>query len=355
MIDQNSVRRGSDAQDKHALDRDSIKAAARGRWGEVLRGCGISDGCLTDRHGPCPVCGGSNRFRYDDLDGDGTFFCNNCGAGDGFKLLMLAKNINFPAALELVSNYVAAGSAPKKFSLFGRTRKMPPVEPITVDVDHKQIEYNELLWSKSQPIETGTPAFKYFQNRYCGLYAQTASESKALRWYDRLRYVHPDGSCEFMPGIVARVENECGEFVAIHRTFITADGNKACVPAPKKLTKAIRKGAVNGAAIRLFQPEPEGQLIIGEGIETTLAAIHLWGLPGWAAISAGGMERILLPPVNVVRDVVIAVDHDTEKNGVRRGRAAALMLCERLEQEGRNVQMIQPKGEGLDIDDVMVE
>jgi phage/plasmid primase-like uncharacterized protein len=39
---------------------------------------------------PCPGCGGEDRFRYDDKDGKGTFYCGGGGnpiSGDGFELL----------------------------------------------------------------------------------------------------------------------------------------------------------------------------------------------------------------------------------------------------------------------------
>jgi len=331
-------------------DRDQVKQTARGNWKSILEALGVSATVLVDRHGPCPACGGTDRFRYDDQDGDGTFFCNACGAGDGFKLLMLVHRWDFPQALQAVANFLGAGVAPKpRKSLFGRIRKQSLVEPV---FNSRAAEYNELLWSKSHVIQPGTPPHSYLRTRCNGWYAELACESRALRWYESLRYVHADGSAEFLPGIVARVENSLGELVALHRTFLTLHGQKADVPAPKKLTKPAFKGAVNGAAIRLFEPEPEGQLIIGEGTETTLAAIHLWGIPGWAAISAGGMEQVCLPPLDTVRDVVIAVDHDSEKNGKKRGREAGLKLADRLTAEGRNVQLVQPICEGSDIDDI---
>ena len=42
---------------------------------------------IKNRHQACPVCGGSDRFRFDDKEGRGTWFCNQCGAGDGLKLI----------------------------------------------------------------------------------------------------------------------------------------------------------------------------------------------------------------------------------------------------------------------------
>lgn len=41
------------------------------------------------RHGPCPKCGGKDRFRLDDLDGRGTWICSQCGNGDGLDLVKL--------------------------------------------------------------------------------------------------------------------------------------------------------------------------------------------------------------------------------------------------------------------------
>lgn len=39
---------------------------ARGRWREILPQLGIDTSYLRTRHGPCPLCGGKDRFRWDD-------------------------------------------------------------------------------------------------------------------------------------------------------------------------------------------------------------------------------------------------------------------------------------------------
>jgi len=36
---------------------------------------------------PCPICGGKDRFRFDDKRGEGTYYCGQCGAGTGIILL----------------------------------------------------------------------------------------------------------------------------------------------------------------------------------------------------------------------------------------------------------------------------
>lgn len=63
-----------------------VVAAAVGNWPELLAAVGI-DTPSRGKHGPCPVCGGSDRFRLDDKGGRGTWICNQCGAGDGLDLV----------------------------------------------------------------------------------------------------------------------------------------------------------------------------------------------------------------------------------------------------------------------------
>ena len=46
-------------------------------------------------------------------------------------------------------------------------------------------------------------------------------------------------------------------------------------------------GSLAGGAVRLAQPEPGRPLLVGEGIESTAAAMLLFDLPGWAALGTG--------------------------------------------------------------------
>ncbi len=60
---------------------------AHGRWTEILPLLGVDPRFLVNRHGPCPLCGGKDRFRFDDKDGSGSYYCNGCGAGVGIILV----------------------------------------------------------------------------------------------------------------------------------------------------------------------------------------------------------------------------------------------------------------------------
>lgn len=62
---------------------DAAKAA-RGHWPRILPALGLN--VVKNRHMPCPVCGGTDRFRFDDQRGAAPL-CNQCGAGDGMDLV----------------------------------------------------------------------------------------------------------------------------------------------------------------------------------------------------------------------------------------------------------------------------
>jgi len=67
---------------------------ARGRWIEILTQFGVDASCLDGKHHPCPNCGGSDRFRFDDQNGSGSHICSQCGAGDGIDLI--SKMMGYP-------------------------------------------------------------------------------------------------------------------------------------------------------------------------------------------------------------------------------------------------------------------
>ncbi len=69
------------------MQREPLKDRALGRWRGILPALGVPAKALSNRHGPCPMCGGKDRFRFDDKGGRGTWICSQCGAGDGIELV----------------------------------------------------------------------------------------------------------------------------------------------------------------------------------------------------------------------------------------------------------------------------
>ena len=146
------------------------------------------------------------------------------------------------------------------------------------------------------------------------------------------------------PAMVAVVRDAAGTRVALHRTWLAADGSaKASIPKNRKML-----GKVTGGAVRLAEPAG-GLLGLAEGIETTLAAMRACpALPAWATLSAGNLEVVALPAE--VRRVVILADHDASCTGIRAAEAAAA----RLHREGRRVWIAVPPREGDDFNDLLI-
>lgn len=82
-----------------------VAAAATGHWPDLLTAVGI-DTPRGGKHGPCPTCGGKDRFRLDDKGGRGTWICNQCGAGDGLALVGLVTGKPIKEAAELIAPLV---------------------------------------------------------------------------------------------------------------------------------------------------------------------------------------------------------------------------------------------------------
>jgi DNA polymerase len=103
-------------------------------------------------------------------------------------------------------------------------------------------------------------------------------------------------------------------------------------------------------AVKLWPAGP--QLVIGEGIETVLAAatrISYRGAPlqpAWSALTTGLLERF--PVLPGVERLIILVDHDPA------GKAAAMSCAERWNRAGRTVVRLIPKRANADFNDLVM-
>ena len=102
-------------------------------------------------------------------------------------------------------------------------------------------------------------------------------------------------------------------------------------------------GPCRGGAGRLAQQG--GLLMVGEGIETCLAAMQATGYPAWAALSTSGLRTLDLP--GDVRDVIVLADGDDP------GEAAARDAAMRWKREGRSVRIARPP-RGSDFNDLLL-
>jgi len=149
-----------------------------------------------------------------------------------------------------------------------------------------------------------------------------------------------------LPAMVAPVVDVGGELTGIHATYLKRDGGgKADLGHPEYQRET--RGRIKGGATRLAEHDPDRELLVGEGLESTLSAMEIYDLPGWAAFSADNLKNGLELPAAVHR-IVIAADNDTA------GRRAALEAHRRWTAGGhRAVRIVMPPRAGTDFNDLL--
>lgn len=197
---------------------------------------------------------------------------------------------------------------------------------------------NAKTWEAARPLVPGDSATLYLKRRGLG---GLWPLPQCLRLHRGLGYWEDGKEIGRFPCMVAPLVAPDGRTLALHRTYHTADGRKADVPSPKKLTGAA--GLLGGACIPLHKPV-RGSLGIAEGIETALAAWCGSGVPVVAAYSAGNLAAWRWP--EGVQRVLIFSDADDA------GRSAAAELKARAVRAGLRCEILTPSAEGSDWLDV---
>ena len=194
------------------------------------------------------------------------------------------------------------------------------------------------LWAQCVPLVPGDPVTLYLKRRGIG---EVWPRPAVLRLHPALPYWYEGETLGTFPAMVAPIVAPDGRTVALHRTYLTANGRKADLPSPKKLTGAA--GPLAGACIPLHKPV-RGLIGIAEGIETALAAWRASGLPTVAAYCASNLAAWQWPAG--VQRLVIFADAD------KAGRDAADTLQARAVRAGLQSSVMTPTDAGADWCDV---
>jgi Toprim domain-containing protein len=210
-----------------------------------------------------------------------------------------------------------------------------PWTPVDTQERQRRIAQADRIWRESYNI-SGTAGAAYLARRHIPL--EDVPNFGGLRWHPRC----PWESGGTAPCVLARFTDAItGEPHGIWRRPI--NGGK-----PKTL------GPMGGCVIRLWPDEDVScGLVLGEGVETTLAAatcfVHRNTLlrPAWAAGSAGNLENF--PIIASIATLTLLVDHD--ESG--RGQEAARGCGERWHAAGREVMLLTPRKLGTDFNDLV--
>ncbi|MEH4661866.1 primase-helicase zinc-binding domain-containing protein [Phytobacter diazotrophicus] len=263
---------------------------ACGHWPRILPALGVK--VIKNRHQACPVCGGSDRFRFDDKEGRGTWFCNQCGAGDGLKLV------------EKVFGVKPAEAARKVNAVTGN---LPPVSPAVMaaaedetGADRKAAALAVKLMEKTRTA-TG--------NAYLTRKGFPAHECLTLAT------THKTGGVTFSAGdVVVPLHDGTGALVNLQ--LINAGGDK----------RTLKGGAVKGCCHTLEGKKQAGKrLWIAEGYATALTVHHLTGETVMVALSSVNLLSLasLARQKHPACQIVLAADRDLNGEGQTKAAAAA--------------------------------
>lgn len=304
--------------------QNDIHKRTEGRWADILAGVGIPLQALKGKHTACPLCGGNDRFRFDDRQGRGTWICNQCGAGSGVDMVMKYLNMDFLSAKTEIERHIPAAQARVKKAVRG-----PETTPDRI----------EKVWAKGTPITEHDPAGKYLLSR--GVYQP---KIPSLRFVANAFYRHDDGHTSDHPAILARFVSPDAKVATLHTTYLTYDGCKANLPIVRRFAACPRPA--HGSVRLDYSSEVLG---VSTGLETSRSASILFGVPVWATLCDGALND--WTPPDHVKSVMVFGDNDANFSG----QLAAYGLARRLTSLGIKVDVKIPERVGTDYNDVLRE
>ncbi|MBF0140072.1 MAG: AAA family ATPase [Magnetococcales bacterium] len=335
------------------FDLDHVRQAANGNWPRIHAALGLAPQFLSKIHGPCPFCGGKDRFRYDDKEGRGTFICAQCGAGDGLALaarLLGHGKQDFGKTLAAVAGVLGIGGhkvekRPHLSVVAAHVPEMPDYmreEPPPLSYAEYGIPDalpDEATWGYPQSDSRGraSPAPKQEKSGQdrpppmgrpgVSIQEKTQNVLAACRPADPEhpylvdKCIKPNGALQQGQSLVIPLQSATGELTGVE--YIHTDGSK------KFLTGTIKKksfhvvGSTPGA---LSQPlKSSERVLIAEGFATAASLHEATGHPVVVAFDAGN----LTPVAEVIRRlqpnacIILCGDADANGTGQRHACAAA--------------------------------
>jgi len=301
--------------------RADVTKEVIGKWPSTLLELGIPEEFLTGKHGPCPMCGGKDRFRFTDYENAGLYICTSCGNGNGWKLLQQYHGWSFVDATKQVK------------SVLGITKNNLVDNP-----SYDPVPALRRIAKLAEPIQGYGSVPTYLASRGFDEFPD-GLKMGVIPFYQDMKKV---GEYETL---ISLVQDWQGNGITYHLTY-TKDGKKADIEPCRKIMRP--KTTVNGGAIRLHT-DFEESICIAEGIESAYGAHKDCGLPAFAAMNSGCLEKFV--PPEKVKVVLIYADHDASYAG----QAAAYICAKRLKSKGIDAWVLLPDRMGQDWNDVLLK
>jgi phage/plasmid primase-like uncharacterized protein len=268
-----------------------------------------------ERKGPCPICGGTDRFAINIKKQ--VWNCRGCQHGG--DVIALVQHLDGGSYANAVAKLIGEG----------RPRAAPSV------IQNSGAPTKSILdwWNAAQPIK-GTLAARYLYGRR--IFELPPDPDEMLRFHPEVIFGKVGETWRYVSCLLALVRDVVtNEPIGLQRIGLTKAGEKI---------ERLSLGSIKCGVIKLWDnAEVSVGLVIAEGIETALAASvleHQGTLlqPIWATLSADNLETF--PVLRGIEALTIVVDADDGG----RGQAAAAACAERWQTAGREVTRLTPLG-----------
>lgn len=272
--------------------------------------------------GPCPVCGGIDRFSINGRKN--VFYCRKSDTGgDAIAMVRYLTGADFIGACEILTGDAPpSGEAGRKADPADVARRAREAQEAAAARDRDENEYRlkeirraRKIWEQSGPI-AGSIAEAYLLHRRIrpAPGAKVRSQEQLAYWYFQRRQDGDDKDGEWLrihegPAMVAAIQGPHGRFAGVHITYIdpallagplpAQASGKAEIFAPdtgEELPAKKVRGSAKGGHIHLAGPLEAERLVAGEGIETVYSVVEAELARGlieptlyWSTISLNNM------------------------------------------------------------------
>lgn len=292
----------------HNINAAAVTAAAQGQWREILTANGIK---LPEpkKHGPCPICGGKDRFRLEERKAEkaarGVWVCSHCDCkgGDGLSLYQQATAQSMGEAIRSLARYLGLSG------------------PVSA-ADHARIEKQRQEAAKAveeqQQMEAG-------QRAAAAALAQQMEREAVGCMAEQVPYLAHKGLSGFGVEVLAHDydRHKAGSLLVVlfnidgvttSAEIISASGNKS----------ALKDGLKTGSAAYIEPlgdslPEDAAHCGVVEGYATGLSVRALTGWPVFCSMGKGGLTntariaRFNCPKAQIVICGDVGAERDAEE------------------------------------------
>ncbi|MNG57896.1 DNA primase TraC [compost metagenome] len=263
---------------------------ATGQWPVILPALGIALQ-PNGKPQPCPACGGKDRFRFDNQQGRGTWFCNQCGSGDGLNLVEKALAVTAKEAAVKVAGVLGEQTEP----VWSEQNLQQEQQDKAQVRHHAAQQARQLLASARQ--QAG--------NAYLTAKGWPDSDTLTLQG-PPLRV----GGITYQPGdLLLPLTDSAGQVVNVQ--LINAEGDK----------RTLAGGQVKDAC-HFLSGQNTDVIWLTEGYATGLTVHQLTGESVCVALSANNLPAMARQLRTRYPDAALLLAADNDENGTGQNRAA---------------------------------